>query len=281
VDPGRIESDSSARSSGGESGGGDCAFDEASFLDNPDAAAYHTVRIALGSVVLTDLDDLQATLGVAFEDPSLLQQSLVHRSYLSENPHFALNSNERLEFLGDAVLGFVVAEEIYHRFPSLSEGEMTKLRSALVRGETLGRVALSLNLGEYLYLGRGEEENGGRQRSRNLGRALEAVIGAVLVDQGMDAARSFILRILGGKLERAIEDKLRADDKSRLQQITQSEKKVTPVYRTIEEVGPDHAKVFTVEVLAGDSILGKGSGRSKQAAEMEAARDALKSLTGE
>ena len=252
-----------------------------SFLDNPRSAAYHKLRIALGSVVLTDLDDLQATLGVTFEDPSLLQQSLVHRSYLSENPHFALSSNERLEFLGDAVLGFVVAEEIYHRFPDLSEGEMTKLRSALVRGETLGRVALSLNLGEYLYLGHGEEENGGRQRSRNLGRALEAVIGAVLVDQGMDAARGFILRILGGKLERAIEDKLRADDKSRLQQITQSEKKMTPVYRTIEEVGPDHAKVFTVEVLAGDSILGKGSGRSKRAAEMEAARDALKGLTGE
>jgi len=230
---------------------------------------------------LLDFVNLQATLGVTFRDLSLLRQSLVHRSYLNENPDVPLVSNERLEFLGDAVLGFVVAEEIYHRFPDLSEGELTKLRSALVRGETLGRVALSLNLGEYLYLGRGEEETGGRRRTRNLGSTLEAVIGAVLIDQGFDAAKGFILRILGSELERRIEDKLVADYKSRLQQIIQSEHKITPVYRTIEEVGPDHAKVFTVEVLAGDSILGHGAGRSKRAAEMEAAREALESLTGE
>lgn len=230
---------------------------------------------------MLDFVNLQATLGVTFRDLSLLRQSLVHRSYLNENPDVPLVSNERLEFLGDAVLGFVVAEEIYHRFPDLSEGELTKLRSALVRGETLGRVALSLNLGEYLYLGRGEEETGGRRRTRNLGSTLEAVIGAVLIDQGFDAAKGFILRILGSELERRIEDKLVADYKSRLQQIIQSEHKITPVYRTIEEVGPDHAKVFTVEVLAGDSILGHGAGRSKRAAEMEAAREALESLTGE
>lgn len=230
---------------------------------------------------MLDFVNLQATLGIDFGDLSLLQQALVHRSYLNENPDLPLASNERLEFLGDAVLGFVVAEGIYHRFPDLSEGELTKLRSALVRGETLGRVALSLNLGEYLYLGRGEEESGGRRRTRNLGCTLEAVIGAVLIDQGLDAAKSFILRILGSELERAIEDKLAADYKSRLQQIIQSERKITPVYRTIEEVGPDHAKVFTVEVLAGDSILGQGSGASKRAAEMEAACEALESLTGE
>ena len=227
---------------------------------------------------MLDFVNLQATLGVNFRDLSLLQQALVHRSYLNENPDLPLASNERLEFLGDAVLGFIVAEEIYHRFPDLSEGELTKLRSALVRGETLGRVALSLNLGEYLYLGRGEEESGGRRRTRNLGCTLEAVIGAVLIDQGLDAAKSFILRILGSELERAIEDKLVADYKSRLQQIIQSERKITPVYRTIEEIGPDHAKVFNVEVLAGDTILGQGYGRSKREAEMEAARLALDGL---
>lgn len=251
------------------------------FLDNPKLATYHKLKSVPGSATLLDIVNLQATLGVNFRDLSLLQQALVHRSYLNENPDLPLASNERLEFLGDAVLGFIVAEEIYHRFPDLSEGELTKLRSALVRGETLGRVALSLNLGEYLYLGRGEEESGGRRRTRNLGCTLEAVIGAVLIDQGLDAARSFILRILGSELERAIEDKLVADYKSRLQQIIQSERKITPVYRTIEEVGPDHAKVFTVEVLAGDSILGQGAGPSKRAAEMEAAREALESLTGE
>ena len=157
---------------------------------------------------------------------------------------------------------------------------MTKLRSAVVRGETLARVASSLNLGEYLLLGRGEEESGGRHRPRNLSCALEAVVGAILVDQGLDVARSFILSVLGSKLDRAVEGKLVADYKSRLQQVIQSESKATPVYRTIEEVGPDHAKVFTVEVLAGDRVMGRGSGRSKRAAEMDAARQALDSITG-
>lgn len=230
---------------------------------------------------MIDITGLQDILGITFEDFSLLQQSLVHRSYLNENAGTSLESNERLEFLGDAVLGFVVAEEIYRRYPNFSEGEMTKLRSALVRGETLSRIALKLNLGEYLYLGHGEEESGGRRRPRNLSCALEAVIGAVLVDQGLDAVKGFILRILGGELERAIEDKLRADYKSRLQQIIQAEQKLTPIYRTIEARGPDHAKVFTVEVLAGEKKLGQGSGRSKRAAEMEAARAALESLTEE
>jgi ribonuclease-3 len=232
-------------------------------------------------VLLTDLDNFQAILYVSFKNPSLLQQSLVHRSYLNENPDSTLSSNERLEFLGDAVLGFAVAEELYRQFPDLSEGELTKLRSALVRGETLSRAAKPLNIGEYLYLGHGEEESGGRYRPRNLSCALEAIIGAVLIDQGFDAAKSFILRVLSSDLEQAIEDKLIADCKSRLQQVIQSKHKITPVYRTVEETGPDHAKVFTVEVLAGGSILGQGRGHSKQAAEMEAAREALESLTGE
>jgi ribonuclease-3 len=229
---------------------------------------------------LSDLNALQATLGVNFKDESLLQQALVHRSYLNENPALHLVSNERLEFLGDAVLGFVVANELYSRFPDFSEGELTKLRAALVRGETLTRIALSLQLGDYLYLGHGEEESGGRSRSRNLSCTLEAVIGAVFLDGGLDVAESFILKLLHGELEGVVEDKFAADYKSRLQQIIQSERKITPVYRTIEEVGPDHAKTFTVEVLAGDIILGRGSGRSKRAAEVDAARNALQGLMG-
>lgn len=229
---------------------------------------------------MADLLTLQDILGVRFKELSLLQQSLVHRSYLNENPDLALTSNERLEFLGDAVLGFVVAERLYSQFPNFSEGELTKIRSALVRRETLSRIAKSLQLGDYLLLGRGEEDSGGRSRSSNLSCALEAVIGAVLVDQGFDVAKRFVLGLLGGELEREIEDKLIADYKSRLQHIIQSERKITPVYRTIEELGPDHAKVFTVEVLAGDSILGRGCGLSKRAAEMEAAREALENLAG-
>lgn len=230
---------------------------------------------------MTDLGKLQTILGVNFKDESLLQQALVHRSYLNENAELRLTSNERLEFLGDAVLGFVVASELYDRFPDLSEGDLTNLRATLVRGETLGQIALSLELGEYLYLGRGEEDSGGRTRLRNLSCALEAVIGAVFVDQGFDVTRSFILNLLGDKIPLAAEDKSQVDYKSRLQHIIQSEQKITPAYRTIEEVGPDHAKVFTVEVLAGDSVLGQGSGRSKRAAEMDAARQALQKLKGD
>lgn len=223
---------------------------------------------------------LQAILGVNFKDGSLLQQALVHRSYLNENPAMHLVSNERLEFLGDAVLGFVVADELYTRFPDSSEGELTKLRAALVRGETLSRIASSLQLGEYLFLGHGEEESGGRSRPRNLSCALEAVIGAVFLDRGFDIARDFILKLLDDEVDVVVEDKLTDDYKSRLQQVIQSEQKITPVYRTVEEIGPDHAKVFTVEVLAGDTVLGRGSGRSKRAAEMDAARQALQGLSG-
>ena len=240
--------------------------------------AYYELESLSGSLILVDIATLQTILGIKFKDLSLLQQSLVHRSYLNENPDLPLSSNERLEFLGDAVLDFVVAEKLYSQFPHFSEGEMTKLRSALVRQETLAKVALSLHLGEYLYLGRGEEESGGRFRSRNLSCVLEAVIGAVLVDQGFDVARDFILKLFGSEFDRVIEDKLVADYKSRLQQIVQLKRKVTPLYRTVEETGPDHAKVFTVEVMVGDSILGRGFGRSKKAAEMDAARNALESL---
>lgn len=229
---------------------------------------------------MLDSSALQSILGINFKNESLLQQALVHRSYLNENPAQHLISNERLEFLGDAVLGFVVADELCSRFPDFSEGELTKLRAALVRGETLSRIALLLQLGDYLYLGRGEEESGGRSRPRNLSCALEAVIGAVFLDRGFDVARDFILKLLGGEFDSLVEDKVTDDYKSRLQQVIQSERKITPVYRTIEEVGPDHAKTFTVEVLAGDAVLGRGSGRSKRAAEMDAAREALQGLTG-
>jgi ribonuclease-3 len=221
---------------------------------------------------------LQDTLGIAFRDLSLLQQALVHRSYLNENPDFALPSNERLEFLGDALLGFVVAEKLYRGFPHLSEGEMTKLRAALVRKETLARLASSLGLGAYLYMGRGEEASGGRTRQSTLASALEAVMGAILMDQGFAAAQEFVLRLLDGEIHRATAGRLTADYKSQLQEIVQARYHVTPLYRTIEEVGPDHAKAFTVEVTVDDSVIGMGRGKSKRMAEKEAARDALERL---
>ena len=242
--------------------------------------AYHRLEFKFGLVNLADLTALQAALGIYFEDISLLQQALVHRSFLNENPDINLPSNERLEFLGDAVLGYVVAEELYLRFPESPEGELTNFRSILVRGETLSRVALSLGLQGYLYLGKGEDESGGRGRARNLCCALEAVIAAVLMDQGFQEAKDFILRILHDEIEQLRGNQPKIDFKSRLQHIIQLERKVTPSYHTIEEEGPAHARMFTVEVLAGSEVLGRGSGYSKQAAEMEAARDAIESRQG-
>jgi len=228
---------------------------------------------------LTDLVRLQEILNVSFMDLSLLEQALVHRSYLNENPDSVLPSNERLEFLGDALLGFVVAQRLYVEYPHLSEGEMSRLRSAIVCRETLAHLASSLGLGEYLRLGRGEEASGGRKRESNLACAFEAVVGAILVDRGFAAARDFILRFLDAELETAVEETLAKDYKSRLQEIVQAREQKTPSYRIVETTGPEHEKKFTVEVLVGDLVMGRGTGRSKRVAEREAARVALERLS--
>lgn len=225
--------------------------------------------------VSVDFAGLQSTLGVTFRDPILLQQSLVHRSYLNENPDFPLPSNERLEFLGDALLGFVVAEKLYAEFPDLQEGDLTKLRTALVRRETLASVARSLSLGDYLYLGQGEEQSGGRHRQSNLSHALEAVIGAVLIDQGFAVAKELVLRLLHKVPGKMIGEEWIEDHKSRLQELVQAERRTIPIYRVIAEDGPGHNRLFTVEVVVGEEVLGQGSGNGKRAAEQEAARSAL------
>ncbi len=230
---------------------------------------------------MADLASLQDILGIAFEDLSLLEQSLVHRSYLNEYPDFHLSSNERLEFLGDSLLGFVIAEKLYEECYDLSEGKLTKLRASLVRGETLARLASSLGLGDHLYLGHGEEASGGRQRKSTLAGLFEAVLGAVLIDKGFPVARDLVLRLFDTEIRNVIEGNLVADYKSRLQEIVQATHQVTPVYRTTKEVGPDHAKEFTIEVLVGDCVIGSGRGRSKRKAEVEAARDALEGLAQE
>ncbi|MEA1958496.1 MAG: ribonuclease III [Chloroflexota bacterium] len=231
---------------------------------------------------MTDFIELQEKLDIIFRDPMLLQQSLVHRSYLHENPDFSLPSNERLEFLGDSMLGIVIAEKLFRDYPNLSEGGMTKLRAALVRRETLARMSrYSLTLGDYLYLGHGEEASGGRSKQSILAGAFEAVIGAVLVDQGFEACRGLILRLYEGEVERAFEERLSGDFKSQLQEVVQARYHETPVYRIVREEGPDHAKEFTVEVIVGGGVIGVGCGRNKRSAEKEAARVALDTLGGE
>ena len=228
---------------------------------------------------MADLAALQQTLGLSFNDPSLLERALVHSSYINENPSLAPTSNERLEFLGDAVLGLIVTEKLYRDFPDCDEGEMTRLRAALIRGDTLARMARAIRLGNYLYLGKGEEVSGGRNKPANLAGALEAVIGAIFLDQGSAITRDFILRLLNTELQKVVSQGAGVDYKSQLQELIQAREQQTPVYRVIKTIGPDHNKRFTVEVRVGDTVLGKGSGKGKKAAETEAARSALKQLS--
>ncbi|MFC2004138.1 ribonuclease III [Chloroflexota bacterium] len=228
---------------------------------------------------MADLAALQETLGVSFSDISLLEQALVHSSYINENPSFAPASNERLEFLGDAVLGLIVAEKLYKDFSQFTEGEMTKLRAAVVRRDTLARTAKVIRLGNYIYLGKGEEASGGQLKPVNLAGALEALIAAIFLDQGLPGARDFILKLFDAELQKVINQGTDTDYKSELQQLIQAKKQQTPTYHLIEATGPDHDKRFTVEIRLGQSVLARGSGKSKKAAETEAARLALEKLS--
>ena len=228
---------------------------------------------------MPDLPALQMNIGHNFKDRSLLEQALVHSSYLNENPSFPLPSNERLEFLGDAVLELVVTEELYRLFPHLSEGEMTKLRAVLVRGETLARLAASLHLGDYLYLGRGEGRGGGRSKRTTLAAVLEAVTGAIFVDQGFAAARNFGLRFLGDEIQKVMHEGSVRDYKSELQELVQAGMQITPSYRVVKAKGPDHNREFTVKVMVEGRVAGEGWGKSKQMAENEAAKAALETLS--
>jgi len=231
------------------------------------------------SVILADLSTLQKTLGVSFKDVSLLELALVHTSYVNENPDLVQASNERLEFLGDAVLGMVVAEKLYQDFPNLPEGEMTKLRAALVRRDTLSKIAKSIRLGDYLYLGKGEESSGGRDRAANLARAMEAVIGAIFLDQGSAVTGNSILKLFDSELQRIVRRGIAVDYKSTLQELIQAREQRTPTYYVTATIGPDHSKTFTVEVRLNGTVLGQGSGKNKKAAETEAARSALKQIS--
>ena len=222
-----------------------------------------------------DIKSLQESLKIRLKNPSLLEQALIHSSYLNEYPGAVPASNERLEFFGDAVLDFIVAEKLYRDFPDLDEGEMTRIRSVLVRRETLARVARNLKLGDCLYLGKGEEASGGRQKSANLSSVLEAVIAAIFIDRGLAVTRKLVLGWLAGELQEVMGRKRNVDYKSQLQELIQSKYRSSPSYRTIQDTGPDHDKLFTVEVVIRDRVLGRGTGKSKKLAETEAARSAL------
>jgi ribonuclease-3 len=227
------------------------------------------------------IEDFQARLGLKFQDEALLRRALTHRSYVNEHPLEIAEDNERLEFLGDAVIGVVVSESLYTRFPDMSEGKMTRLRAGLVRRESLAEVAREIGVGALLRLGKGEEEHGGRERDTNLCGAFEAVNGALYLDQGMDAVRVFVLPRLQERLQEMLREESDKDAKSRLQEWSQFNLNQTPSYRVLTVEGPEHARSFTIEVLIGEAVYGMGKGSSKRFAEQEAARAALETLNEE
>ena len=210
-----------------------------------------------------------------FQDQSLLTNALTHRSALNENISTAPESNERLEYLGDAVLELATTQFLFHKYPSHPEGDLTAFRSALVRTTTLAEVATQLGLGEMLYMSKGEEAGGGRKNVGLLANTFEAVTGALYLDQGFEVVDQFLQENLFYKMDEIYDKKLYKDAKSLLQETVQAQGKTTPEYQVVKEEGPDHDKVFTVEVLVEGEIVASGSGKSKQLAQQAAARQAL------
>lgn len=222
-----------------------------------------------------DTARLETTIGIAFRNADLLEQAFVHRSYLNENPGFRLPHNERLEFLGDAVLELVITETLYERFPEKPEGELTSLRAALVNANMLAMVGQEIGLNDYLLLSRGEAKDTGRARQYILANTFEALTGAIYLDQGYPAAHAFVLRVLVPRLEQVLAEKLYRDPKSLFQEAAQERVGITPSYEVMRESGPDHNKKFVVGVYLGTELVSEGEGPSKQAAEVEAARQAI------
>ncbi|MDE2837994.1 MAG: ribonuclease III [Chloroflexota bacterium] len=221
---------------------------------------------------------LERTLGVRFNECGLLRQAVIHRSYLNEQDDSELASYDRLEYLGDAFLGWVVAAELYDRYPHYDEGQLTRARAALVRGETLAEIARSIGLGAYLLLGQGEEAGGGRDRPRTLAAAVEALLGAVLLDQGAEAARSLVLRWLGPRMQAMGDAGAERDAKSALQELLQGRGLPLPVYETLSDAADPQDRSFTVRVLIDGRSMGEGSGRRIADAEQSAAGEALAAL---
>jgi ribonuclease III len=218
---------------------------------------------------------LEERIGYKFRDPRLLEEALTHPSVRHEMQRDSFD-NQRLEFLGDAVLQLVMTERLFRHFDEEAEGRLTKLRSRLVSRETLRTYALAINLGLHLKLGRGEEASGGRDRTSTLGDALEALIGAIYLDSGLEAARQFVLEQAKNDLEQIAEAPIDINPKGELQEFLQSISPTSPVYKVIAQSGPEHEKTFTVEAHWGGMVLGKGSGRNKKQAETAAAEAALR-----
>ena len=225
-----------------------------------------------------ELGNLEQNLSHQFKNSDLLKEALTHRSYLNEVPDWGLPHNERLEFLGDAVLELAVTEALYHRYPAYTEGQLTPIRAALVNYQMLAAIAREIDLEQFILLSRGEAKDTGRARDVILANAIEAVIGALYLDGGYLPAKRFVESAVIAHLDEVMRHSLYRDAKSALQEKIQEERKVTPTYRVLEESGPDHAKVFTVGVYFAEKLIATGTGMSKQDGEVEAAKKALEVL---
>lgn len=224
---------------------------------------------------MKDFSKLEKKLELKFKKKDLLKQAFCHRSYLNENPKCGLENNERLEFLGDAVLELVVTGYLYKNYQE-SEGQLTNWRAALVNSQSLAEISEELGFNDYILLSRGEAKDTGKARQSILANAFEAFLGALYLDQGFSAVRNFIEKYLIKKLSYIIENGLSRDAKSFFQEMSQKEIRITPEYKVLEERGPDHAKHFTIGVFLGDKLIATGTGSSKQEAEEAAAQNALK-----
>jgi ribonuclease-3 len=223
-----------------------------------------------------DISALEKKLGFTFKNEDLLIEALTHRSYLNEYPRWRLPQNERLEYLGDAVLELLVSEALFEKFPKEPEGQLTVLRAALVNYQILARVADRAGLADFILMSRGERKDTGRAREVILANAIEAVIGAMYMDQGLEKVRGFVKKNIMANLDEVLKTKSYRDAKSELQEIVQEKLKVTPNYRVIEESGPAHKRTFTMGVYFAAKLIAQGEGPSKQEAEIEAAKMALK-----
>ncbi len=231
--------------------------------------------MSLAPEEVTKLKTVADRLELNFQNLDLLKEALTHRSYLNEMRSSSLQHNERLEFLGDAVLELLSTKFLFTKYPDRPEGDLTSFRAALVRTESLAEASISLGFGDDIYMSKGEAATGGRTRPYILANTFEAVLGAIFLDQGLDACQKLLDRIILPKIDAIVADRLDIDSKSKLQEIAQEMLKHTPTYQVISESGPDHDKVFTMSVMIGKESFGKGEGKSKQEAEQNAAQAAL------
>lgn len=225
---------------------------------------------------MINFSDFEQATQIVFKDKDLLKKAFIHRSYINENPSAGLSHNERLEFLGDAVLELIVTDFLYKKYPSYTEGELTSLRSALVNAIIISEVAAALGMNDFLLLSKGESKDNGKARQYILANTYEAYVGALYLDQGYEATDAFVTKSLLHKTDEIVNKKLWRDAKSLVQEKAQEFNNVTPAYKVLSESGPDHDKHFTIGILFGSTQIAEGKGKSKQEAEQSAALNALK-----